>query len=190
MRTHITIDHRNFTTWQISWRATGGGRLRGQCMSVTLRPHNDEPSSLLSLLHMKSVLLIHLCQLQSIRRTINARADTLSSWLCDERWWPCACIDDISFKGTGVNAFTFAVRNTTGAVNVWKREWTLIEKPGCTCLRVRRVSLQLRTNWSQIQSKWHGTDPYASGRLLGAATTSAAQGRAFSLKTNERNPPK
>ncbi len=150
--THITIDHRNLTTWQISWRATGGGR--GQCMSVSLRPHNDEPSSLLSLLHMKSVLLIHLCQLQSIRRTINARADTRSSWLCDERW-PCACIDDISLNGTGVNAFTFAVRNTTGAVHAWKRERTLIEKPGCTCLRVRRGTV---CSWGQIEAKSNRND--------------------------------
>lgn len=40
--THITIDHRNFPTWQISWRATGGGRAEANacpCPFVLLMTH-------------------------------------------------------------------------------------------------------------------------------------------------------
>jgi len=114
--TQITIDHRNFPTWQISWRATGGGR--GQSMSVSLRPPND-PSSL-SLYYTKKwakflwYMFGHDTMNKTSTRTlgtINARADILS-WLCgDERWWPCACMDDNSLKGTKVNVFTFTVQH-------------------------------------------------------------------------------
>lgn len=121
--------------------------------------------------------------------TINARADTLS-WLCDERWWPCACLDDNSLKGTRINVFTFTVQHNNRCCKcVQTRTNAYIEKPAYTCLHIRELTV---CSWGQIEAKCIRNDTVLTRTRAapGAATSSTIQGRAFWLKTNERNPPK
>lgn len=128
--------------------------------------------------------------------TINARADTLS-WLCDERWWPCACMDDNSLKGTKVNVFTFTVQHNNRCckcvqtrTNVYRETWLHL------FARTATDSLQLRTNWSEMHSEWHGTDPYTSGTgcrhivCRSRAVVLAENKRAESTKVSHLFPPR
>lgn len=115
--------------------------------------------------------------------TINARADTLS-WLCDERWWPCACLDDNSLKGTRINVFTFTVQHNNRCCKcVQTRTNAYIEKPAYTCLHVRQLTV---CSWGQIEAKCIRNDTVLTRTRAapGAATSSAIQGRAFWLKTS------